>query len=375
MPNLFTNINLDADKTVASTFDLKLLDTPCNHQILNEEVSFDPSFIFSDVVYSGTGIYGNGALYSGGIDPDAEIIVTTKLPLTSTPLATQFFELPNSSTSNPLAENFIVPSGLTETFRLSFPPVPNSTVAQLKTESIDVDGETQVVYFPFVNYTLSQLFGIIKFTSTSDIGSTVVFTYVGDIKEIFQRAKDYSPNWEFLGYNQRGQGVFKIFGRAFTANRSSLIVRYQTASASCPRCGGTDLVNDLDFNNNKNQYYLVYDFSKMIQDFFKRFLTRRGSNIFDTSDGTQIPLYVGLGKNNPILIDTMVRTEVISLVNTLRNKQAVQLTVQGLSLAEQIGQINQLVVTRVGVTDVNVVIDMQSLSQGNAQIQTTVRST
>jgi len=371
MPNLFTSINLDADKTVASTFDYKVLDTVCNHQVLNEVVPFDAQTIFTTAVYSGTGIYGNGALYSGGIDPDASVIITTQMPLGATDV--QFFELPNSSVTNPLIQEFTVPSDLTQTFRMAFPPVPNSTFAKLKTTSVDVDGETQVVYFDFANYSLSQLFGIIKFNSTSDIGSDVVFSYVGDIRQIFPKAKDYSPNWEFIGYNQKGQGVFRVFGRSFIATGSSLVIRYKTVAAACPRCGGTSLVTDLDFNNSKSQYYLVYDFSKMIQDFFKRFLTRRGSNIFDLTDGTQIPLYVGLGKNNPVLIDTLVRTEVINLVNIIRNKQAVQLTVQGLSLAEQIGQINQLVVTRDNITDVNVVIDMQSLSHGTAQLQTTVR--
>ena len=374
MPNLFSSINLDASKTAASTFDLKVLDTPCNHQILNEEVEFDSTNIFNGVVYSGESFYSGGDFYSGDINSEASVLIMTKFPLNDKNV--EIFEVPSSDKNNLFVQEFSIDPDLTTDYRLIFPPVPNSVKAKLKTTNIDEFGETQVVYFDFVNYTLSQLFGIIRFNSTSDIttpASIVQFSYIADQKQIFQKTKDNSPNWEFVGYHQSGKGIFRIYGRAFTSTLSGLKIRYKTISNSCPKCGGKNVSTDLHFNDNKNNLYLVYDFSKLIQDFFKRFLTSRGSNPFHTTEGTQIPIYVGLGKNNPLFIDTSIRNEVVKLVNVIRSKQNTQLVVQGLSLAEQLGQINQLLVTREGVSDINITIEMQSLSKGTAQIQTTIR--
>ncbi len=371
MDTLFSSINLNVNKSPDSTIDLKLLDTVCNHQILREELTFDTSIVFSNVVYSGGTPYGGGAAFSGGINPDATIIVTTALPLGNT--SYQFFEIPNSSNANPLIEEFTVPSDLTQRFRLSFPPVPNTTTAQLRTTEIDEDNETQTLFFPFNNYSISQLFGVIQFNNIADVGSTVDFSYVGDIREIFANSKVMEPNWQFLGYDQTGRGIFKFYGRAFLANQSKLYIRYFTTTDFCPRCAGSDIINDLDINPSTNRFYSVYDFSKLIQDFFKRFLTEKGSNPFDPSDGTQVPIFIGLGKNNPSLIDTLIRTEVINLIDVLRLKQNKQAIIQGISLAEQIQQINQLSVVRANTTDVNVLIEVMSRSQATAQLNTTIQ--
>ena len=374
MPNLFTSINLNTPKSLASTFDYKVLDAECNHQVLNESVSFDSQIIFTDVPYGGTGSWSGGGIYSGGIIPEESVLITTKFPLGKTDV--QFFEVPNSSADNPIVEEFTVPEDLTQQFRFVFPPVPNSTVAKLKTQDVDEFGNPQVIYFDFVNYTLSQLFGIIQFDSESDITtppSVVQFTYVGDKSEIFKNSKQNDPQWEFVGYNQKGQGVFRVYGRAFKSNQSSLLIRYKTVANECPRCGGNSVVNDLHFNDDKNNYYLVYDFSKLIQDFFKRLLTREGSNVFHVDEGSQIPIYVGGNKSNPELINTLIKTEVVKIVNVVRQKQNTQLIVQGISLAEQLGVINKLLVTAIGPTSVDVEIEVQSLSQGTAQIKTNIR--
>jgi len=143
---------------------------------------------------------------------------------------------------------------------------------------------------------------------------------------------------------------------------------------SCPRCGGDSLVTDLDFNDNKNNYYLVYDFSKLIQDYFKRFLTRLGSNVFHPLEGSRIPIYIGSGKSNPNLIDTLIRNEAVSIVNVVRKKQETQLIVQGISLAEQLGSINRLLVTAVDPTSVDLDMEVQSLSQATSQIKKIIRS-
>ncbi len=368
MSNLFSQINLDAAPSLASTLDFKLLDTPCNHIILNEEVivSFP-----GNIVYSGGSNYNNGSVYND-IDPNASVYVITTYPLANTSF--QIFELPNSSLNNQIVEYYTVPSELTQTFQLSFPPVPNTTSAQQVVTSVDEFGDQQIVYFPFTDYNLSQFYGIIQFNNAADITNppTVVqFSYVGDIRPIFPKTKSLLPNWQFLGYNINGQGVFQIFARAFLATGSNLILRYTTVSQACPKCGGTNFVNDLQLDS-QNRFYLVSDFSKLIQDFFKRFLTRQGSNPFDPNDGTLIPTYVGMGKNNPNLVISLITSDVVDLVTYIRQKQAVQITVQGISLAEQLGQINQLTVIRTGTTAVAVNLTMQSLSSATAQLQATV---
>lgn len=370
MENLFSNINLNVPKSVASSLDLKLLDATCNHQILNEQVVFSSGLRFGGAIYNATDFYNNGIFYSSAISPDESFIFVTELPMGNSNI--QIFESPVQS--SPMEETIIVPSDLTQRFQFSFPPVPNTTTAQLVTTEVDYDGENETIYFPFSNYTLSQLFGIITFNQASDIGSTILFKYTADIKQIFTRSKDASINWEFLGYNQKGQGVFRIYGRAFTASQSSLIIRYFSSPTTCPRCAGSNLTNDLDYNDSTSRFYNVYDFSKLIQDFFKRFLTRKGSNPFDGTDGTQIPSYIGVGKNNPVLIDTLIRTEAINLIDAIRLKQNSQIVIQGISLAEQIQQINQLVVTRINMTDINLVIELQSRSQATAQVKTQISS-
>jgi hypothetical protein len=337
-------------------------------------------------------VYNNGTVFSD-IDPDAYVYVVTLNPLANT--SVQLFELPDSSLDIPIVEYYTVPSGLNTTVQLSFPPVPNTTSAQQVENSIDEFGQPQTIYYPFNNYNISQLFGIIQFTNIADAGTpassgvpatpftpaipptigippaVVQFSYVGDIRQIFPKDKNYETNWQFLGYNQQGQGVFQIFGRAFLASGSNLVIRYNTISQACPMCGGANYRNDLELNSH-NRFYLVSDFSKLIQDFFKRFLTTQGSNPFDPNDGTLVPTYVGMGKNNPSLITSLITGDVVNLVTYIRQKQATQTIVQGISLAEQLSQINQLTVVRTGATAVTVNLDMQSLSQATAQIQTLV---
>jgi hypothetical protein len=370
MPNLFSTINLNIPASADSSIDFKLLDSTCNHQILNEQLIFNPNILFAGVVYSGITNYGNLSTYSD-FDPNTSVTVTTSLPLGTSYY--QLFEVPTSSPNNPIIDEFIVPSGLTQKFQLSFPPEPQSLSAELKIINTDQFGDLQTTFFPFTNYSVAQLFGVVQFNNVADIGSTVDFSYVGSPKQIFMNTSTMLPNWQFLGYNQNGQGVFRIYARAFQSNKSQLFIRYITISSSCPRCGGLNIINDLDFNQNTNRFYNVYDFSKMIQDFFKRFLTAQGSNPFDSTDGTQIPIYIGLGKNNPALIDTLLRTQVINLVDTLRLKQNTQAVVQGISLAEQIQQISQLSIVQINPTDVTMTINVTSLSQATAQLSTNIQ--
>jgi len=373
MANLFSNINLDVPASVDSTIDLKFLDTECNHQILNELMPFASGNIFTNIVYSGGNPYGSpGLSYSGEIDLDAFVYVTTTNPYINN-LSVEFFEQPQSSSSQPLVEQFVVPSSLSTLSQLSFPPIPNTTVAQQVSTFIDADGETEIVYYPFTNYVFYQLFGNIQFTEEADIGYLTQFSYVGDKRKIIQKTKALETNWEFVGYNSNGSGIFKVYGRSFLTNKSNLIIRYTTDRIHCPRCAGNGIINDLDISKNTNKMYAVYDFSKLIQDFFKRFNTRKGSDIYDVTQGTQIPIFVGVGKSNPIFIDTMIRTEVILLVNQLRSKQASQSVFQGVGLAEQIQQINFINVQLTSPTDVDVSIEVQSRSGATSQIKSQVR--
>jgi len=377
METLFDSINLDATSSADSTIDYKLLDTTCDHQILNDNLAAITSISFSGIVYSGSAYYGHeGDIYSGGIDPDATFLFRTTYPLADQNIL--FYEQPNSNYDAYITEEFVIASGVTTIatqYRFTFPPRPNSTSARLKTTSVDEFGETQIIYFPFTNYTLASLNGIVKFTEESDFTSppsTVEFKYIGDIKPIFPKSKDMYTNWEFLGYDIQNRGVFRFYGRAFQATMSGLIGRYMTSIDKCPKCGTTGILNDLDMNRSTNKFRSVYDFSKLIQDFFKRFLTRRTSNPFDSTDGSQVATYIGVAKNDLKLVDTLIKTEIISLVNQIRRKQNIQAINQGLSLAEQIQQINSVVVTKQGLTDVDVSIEVQSQSQATGQIKTSV---
>ena len=372
MANLFSSINLEVPASVNSTIDLKLLDSACAHPILNEVLTLNASDLFAGVVYSGGNQYNQNNVNYSSLDPDAFVVVTTKNPFINNS-SVEFFEISSSSFDTPITETFTVPDSLNTRIQLSFPPVPNTVSAQLVLQFTDTDNEIETVYYPFTNYILYQLLGYVQFTSTVDIGSNILFTYVGDKRKILPKNKILEPNWELLGYDSKGRGIFKVYGRAFVSNTSGLEIRYNTNISSCPRCGGAGIVNDLDISPATNRFYSVFDFSKLIQDFFKRFLTRKGTSPFDPTEGTQIPIFIGIGKANPLFIDTMARTEIIVLLDNIRAKQAVQASIQGISLAEQIQQINYVNVARINATDVNMDISVQSRSGVTSQIQIPIR--
>jgi hypothetical protein len=119
---------------------------------------------------------------------------------------------------------------------------------------------------------------------------------------------------------------------------------------------------------------MVYDFSKLIQDFFKRFLTIKGSNPFDLSDGTIANSLVGLAIANQDFIETTLKSEIIDLISNIRDKQRLQSGFQTISPAEQVAKINKATIFAQNSTDLLVTIEVVSQSGETQQIQQIVRS-
>jgi hypothetical protein len=366
---IFNNINFDVKKTPESTVDFKILDTICDHRLIDEPIDKSRTSISGDIVWI-SGTNGNYISWSG-VNTSSYITITTKFPL-GDKISTEIYQNTESDFDNMIYETYIIPSGVVSpSITLTYPPKPNSVQAKYVITNTDEDGEQQTNYYDFINYTLYQLNGNIIFNNIYDGGSTIRFGYVSDIKQLNEKSKDGSSNWEFIGYNQKNQGIYKIYVKSLTSNDSYIYLRYTTALNYCPKCAGDGLINDFQVNN-RNRYVMVYDFSKLIQDFFKRLLTKRGSNKYNIFDGTQIATMIGSAKNNIGLLETTFRTEVINLVNYLRKKQESQNKSQGISYSEQIQQINRLSVTRIDNTTVNMDIEVQSKSGSINQIKKNV---
>ncbi len=372
MPGLFQSINPNATPTQNSSLDLRLLDITCNHQILQEFPIAPIDGIFVPLVYNGGIEYNEfGAIFNNFSVPSSFITFSTLLPFADT-TSIQIFEVPSNSFDNPIVEQIIVPSGVNPIYNTQFPPIVNSLSIKQQNSFIDEDGQTELTYINFNNYSLAQLFGNITFTNKDDSGQTIRITYVGDRRKINPKNKYQQTNFEFIGYNSKGGGIFNIYARSFLAPTSSLMIRYTTDIKHCPRCAGKGIVNDLTFDSNYRAL-MVYDFSKFIQDYFKRLLTRVKTNPFDSTDGSQLPIIIGIGKNNPILIETLIKTEFVKILSVVRNKQAIQKQIQGISLSEQIQQINRLLIKRVNATDIQVDVELLSKSGAIAQIQAPVQ--
>lgn len=373
MDDLFSNINFNVDKSPDSSIDFKLLDTVCDHRVLNElslyvgSGNIIPSSWNDGVFYS----QGDQIQWGNDISPEDFFVFKTLYPVYNQYLT--LYQNANSSFSNPIVENFVVPSGANPRVSLLYSPKPNSlTIRQKTTSTVDEFGETQTIYYPFSNYTIAQLPGLVTFTNKADIGITIEADYVSMPKKIPSTNKVGDPNWQIIGYDQNQRAIFKVFGRALLSDKSRIYTTYTTTSKFCTKCAGNNILNDLDFNE-QNRLKQVYDFSKLIQDFFKRFLTKLGSNPLDSTDGTQIETLVGLGQKNPTLMETLIRTETVNLINQIRTKQNSQNKVQGISLAEQIMQINRLTAIRDNATDITVNIDILSKSNQTAQLKKSIQ--
>jgi len=363
---IFDDINFNVPPTAVSSQDLRLLDTTCDHIVRNELSDFDISPMLYDIPYSGSSsIFNNSITYSNQIDPEVSVIVKTKLPMQND----GSLILKEAIFGNVEAhEEFIVPTNINQTFQLQIPPKTNSVYAIQKT----IDSDTgDVIYIDFVRYSLSQLFGIITFTNEDDIGETVIFYYIPDKRTINAVNKDKSVNYEIIGTDAQGRGILSIYGRAFHSTQASLLLKYRTAITECTKCLGQGVLNDLTINSS-GRIQLVYDFSKLIQDFFKRFTTEKGSSIFDVSEGTQTSMLIGISKGDGVLVETFIKNEVVNLVYAIRDKQKDQINLQSTSAGERIAQINRVDVRAINATDFQVLIDVQSESGVIEQIESRV---
>jgi hypothetical protein len=363
---LFDDINFAAQPTATSSIDFRLLDTPCDHRIRDEQVNLDVLPLLTNTPVSGNHVVYNIASYSGQIDPEASITFTTEFPYVNDGSFTMSQSVA-LDVKNPITEEIVVASPVSNLVSLIFPPKTNSVTAK---EKIILSND-EVVYQPFTRYNLYQLYGQIEFTNTADVGSTIVFRYYADKKRINAVNMDKSINYEFIGYNNKNQGVFRIYGRALLSTRPQLFIRYRTMQPNCPKCLGVGQLNDLNIDSS-GRLQLVYDFSKLIQDYFKRLYTEKGSNPFDATDGTNLATMVGVAKGDGLLLQQLVQAEVVNLLFAIRNKQRDQQGIQNISLAEQIAQINSIEVKSTSATDLSIRIEVLSKSGKIEQIGSTV---
>ena len=373
---IFDIINFNVVSSADLSWDLRLLDTPCDHKLRDEAVNYDISPVISNTPYSGNDTIFNVATFSGGIDPNASLTITTQYPYANDGSFSIRQGVPNP-TGTVITENIIVPpaiqisgtaaSGISSNITLMYPPQTNTVDA----EQIITSPNGESISIPFTRYNLFQLYGNVQFTDPLDAGSVIQFTYMADNKKITQTNQDGTINWVYNGLNQAGQGVWTIYGRAFPSTQAQLYIRYKTVLQACPKCAGQGMLNDLFLDAN-GRFQEVYDFSKMLQDFFKRFFTQLGSNTFDLSEGTDIPSLIGTAKGDSVTLDTLIKTEIIDLITTIRNKQATQTNIQTLGLGEQIAQVNSVSVTSPTSTSLQVIISVTSMSGATQQISTTI---
>lgn len=389
---LFDNVNTNVQKTPSSSIDLRLLDVNCNHQIIDETVVFDAVNLFGLTAYSSGPTFSSGPIYSS-FDPNKFVYVQTKLPYVKNNFIS-FTEQSYSTYDTPIQETVTLPvasyvnaSGITVfnfpfAYKLLYPPKPNSLSIKyiLTTNSVNCgidDIQTTYKTVPPENYTVAQIGGTVNFVNVNDASdpsipetTTVIISYVAQPRTINPNTKQQIPNYEFVGFGKNNIGIFKIYARAFNSTNTTLFIRYTTIPEYCPRCAGSLLVNDLNFDE-IGRVSLVYDFIKLIQDYFKNLLTSLGSNPFNSDDGSQFPYYVGLKKINTLNIDQKIRNVFLNVLAKVRAKQKIQAPIQGISDAEQIAVIQQLKVYSVSPTDVNVEMTVQSKSNDIALLKST----
>ena len=369
MADIFNQINFDVAPTSVSSQDVRLLGTPCDHAVHNEIVVFDITPVIKPQPYSGTDTkYSNQILYSQAFQNDAFIYINTQLPYVDNGNIV-ISQKAVSSFANPVVEEVVIPNPITDFVDLQYPPLMNSFSARLKTTYLSTG---QTTYVPYFKYSIAQLQGRVQFANSEDIGKTVLFNYVADRKFIPRLGRFRVPNYEYVGLNQNNQGVFKIYGRAFLSTNTLLYLKYTTTQTTCQKCAGAGEVNDFFFDK-RGRIQMVYDFSKLIQDFFKRFLTIKGSNPFDLSDGTIANSLIGIAVANQDFIETTLKAEIMDLITNIRNKQNSQVGFQTISPGEQLARVNRVNITAQNVTDLLVTVEVVSLSGETQQIKQLVK--
>ena len=367
---ILDNINFATPPSPTTSTDFRLLDTTCDHLIRNEAVpDFDIDSLAQPAIYSEPFVIYNNFSYSDQINPDASVIIKTKYPYVNTG-SLVLYQTIDSTTTSPVEETFIVSEEIGTVYPMAFPPRTNSVSAKQK---IFVNS-TDYRLVDFTNYVLSQLYGKIQFTNADDAGTEIVFSYLADKKQINPvNLSTNLVNYEILDPDQNGLAVIKIYGRALVSTKSKIILRYATNISSCIKCFGKGILNDIFFDYN-GKIQEVYDFSKMIQDFFKRLLTIKGSNPFDPNEGTAVTAYIGMAKTDGFVLSDLIKSDIVNLIYSIRDKQNLQGNLQGISLAEQIAQVNDIAVRVSSPTDINVIVEVVSKSGRIQQITAKVGS-
>jgi len=371
---ILDNINFQIPISQSSSFDFRLLDLPCNHVLRNERVVanltslVNGQSIIAPTVYSGNSVVYNNSVFNGIINPDGYIFLQTKYPYVNDGSLTiyQYID-PNQI----LEEEFIVVDPISTTFQLQFPPRTGS----VKARQISVNENGDTIFSNFENYTLAELYGQITFNVESDVGTSVIFSYLPAKSKILPKSKNRLLNYEFVGFGAKQIGIIKLYGRAVINPTSSFLFKYTTTLNSCIKCSSRGVLNDVGFTSN-GRIQLVYDFSKLIQDFFKRFNTQRGSDALNPNIGTDVTRLIGIAKSDGVLAEAFIRNEVVNLLYGIRNKQLTQVGLQSISPGEQIAQINRVDVRALNATDFDVRIEVLSKSGLTQQLKSkvTIRS-
>ena len=370
MANILNQINFNVLSTPASSQDVRLLDISCDHIVRNEVVVFDISPVLKNQPYSGSDVaYTHGNNYSQVFQNDAFIYINTRLPFLNNGNIS-ISQKAVSSFDSPVTEEVQIPNPITTFIDLQYPALMNSWSAKLKTTYLSTGQQT---LSPYTKYSMALLEGRVQFNNASDIGKTVIFNYVADRRIVYPSAKYNLLNYEYVGLNSQKQAIIKVYGRAFLSTNTLLYITYTTTQPTCSKCGGLGYVNDFFFDGN-GRVQMVYDFSKLIQDFFKRFLTIKGSNPFDLRDGTIVNSLVGLAVANQDFLETTLKSEIIDLIANIRDKQRLQSGYQTISSGEQISRVNSVSIIAQNVTDLLVTIEVVSKSGQTQQIQQIVRS-
>ena len=81
---------------------------------------------------------------------------------------------------------------------------------------------------------------------------------------------------------------------------------------------------------------------------------------------------IGIAKGDGLVLDDLVKTELVNLLYRIRAKQETQSDLQGISLAEQIAQINSINVRVVDTNTIYVTVDVLSKSGQTNQLSATI---
>lgn len=163
------------------------------------------------------------------------------------------------------------------------------------------------------------------------------------------RGRQVFPGWtldkgEDLLTNVNFQGTFAQPARYFrfrepVKSNPILKVTYPAPGARCPRCGGTFVENDWQFDLSGDLIFIENE-DLLYQAALKILLTERGSNPYHQAYGSNIINRIGSKAVGAVA--QQLREDTISALNRMRTLQRGQARYQQVSLREQVYAINSV---------------------------------